>query len=54
MDWSDWVAMATSIILSTVKNPQRKAKVERAMYKIYTSLLVSYPKFSDPNYTPPQ
>lgn len=53
MDWEIFVAMATSLILSTVKNAAKKAKIERAMYKVYTTLQTSYPQFQDSNYKPP-
>lgn len=39
------IAMATSIILSAVKNPAKKAALERSMYKIWRTLGKTFPHF---------
>ena len=36
------IAMATSIILASVKNPEKKAKLKKAMAKIYTTIGNTY------------
>ena len=42
------IAMATSVILATVKNPEKKSKLKKAMAKIYTTIGNTY--FSDPEF----
>ena len=32
------ISMATSVILATVKNPEKKTKLKKAMAKIYTTI----------------
>jgi uncharacterized membrane protein len=36
------IAMATSVILSTVKNPAKKASLKKAMLKIYKTIGTVY------------
>jgi len=42
------IAMATSVILATVKNPEKKTKLKKAMAKIYTTIGNTY--FGDPEF----
>jgi hypothetical protein len=42
------ITMATSVILATVKNPEKKAKLKKAMAKIYTTIGKTY--FGDPEF----
>jgi hypothetical protein len=42
------IAMATSIILASVKNPEKKAKLKKAMAKIYKTIGTTY--FGDPEF----
>ena len=42
------IAMATSIILATVKNPEKKTKLKKAMAKIYKTIGNTY--FGDPEF----
>ena len=42
------IAMATSIILATVKNPDKKAKLTKAMAKIYNTIGAAY--VADPEF----
>jgi hypothetical protein len=36
------IAMATSVILASVKNPAKKATLKKAMLKIYTTIGTMY------------
>ena len=36
------IAMATSIILASVKNPEKKAKLKKGMAKIYKTIGAAY------------
>ena len=36
------VSMATSVILASVKNPEKKSKLKKAMAKIYTTIGNTY------------
>ena len=42
------ISMATSVILATVKNPEKKTKLKKAMAKIYTTIGNTY--FGDPEF----
>jgi hypothetical protein len=42
------IAMATSVILASIKNPEKKAKLRKAMAKIYTTIGNTYS--SDPEF----
>ena len=42
------VSMATSVILASVKNPEKKSKLKKAMAKIYTTIGNTY--FGDPEF----
>lgn len=40
------IAMAVTIILSTVKNTSKKEKLRKTMQKIYNAIGAAYPEFS--------
>ena len=42
MDEDLIIAMATTIVLSTIKNPAKKTKIKKAMAKIVRSILGAY------------
>jgi hypothetical protein len=42
------IAMATSIILASVKNPEKKTKLTKAMAKIYKTIGTAY--LGDPEF----
>ena len=42
------ISMATSAILATVKKPEKKTKLKKAMAKIYTTIGNTY--FGDPEF----
>jgi hypothetical protein len=42
------ISMATSAILATVKQPEKKTKLKKAMAKIYTTIGNTY--FGDPEF----
>ena len=42
MDENLIIAMATSVILASVKNPAKKASLKKAMLKIYTTIGTMY------------
>lgn len=39
------IAMAASIILATVKNPAKRARLDATMYKIWKTIGTAYPHF---------
>jgi hypothetical protein len=39
------IAMAVTIVLATIKNPSKKAKLKSAMQKIYNAIGAAYPEF---------
>lgn len=41
------VSMAITIILSTIKNPAKKAALKKSMLKVFTSIRAAYPGDSD-------
>lgn len=43
-----FITMAISVILSTVKNPESKAKLRKAMLKVFTTIKAQYA--SDPDF----
>lgn len=45
-----FIAMAASVILESVKNPQKQAALKAVMLKIYRTIQIAYAK--DPDFTP--
>lgn len=45
-----WIAMGISIILESIKNPAKKAKLKKAMLKVRNAINAAYT--GDPDFQP--